>query len=291
MLRFLLVSLIGVAAVAAQDSPYTLKVDVSMVSIDVAVFSKSGHPVTGLGKQDFVVYEDGRPQQIQAFASSETPYNILLVIDRSGSMTSTFPLLLEAVNRFIFNLRGQDQFALAAFDRSVKRLVDWRTVRSGSQQIIKLGTGGNTDFYRALDWASNELGKVRGRKAALFYTDGEDYRVFDPKVDAKAFRRALQTVRRVNAPFHFVGLSVNPERGGDHIKRIAEETGGQAHFVENIGDVLPLYDQISRELGISYTLGYISNKSARDGAHRRIQIEVPGTDYRISQSRTGYTAK
>jgi VWFA-related protein len=291
MLRFLLLSLIAVAGVSAQDTPYTLKVDVSAVSVDVSVFGPTG-PVNGLTQKDFVIYEDGRPQEIQSFASSESAYNTLLVIDRSGSMASTFPLLLKAVNRFIANLRTQDRFALAAFDRSVKRLVDWRSVRSGPAQTVKLGAGGDTDFYRALDWASQELGKIRGRKTALFYTDGEDYRLYDPaETDAKAFNRVLQTVRRARAPFHFVGLNVDPKHGGFHLQRIAEETGGQAHFIENLEEVVPIYDQISRDLGTSYTLGYVSDKAERNNSYRRIEVRIPGTDYRISQSRMGYTAR
>src|SRR5262249_24511228 len=163
MPRFLWIALIAVATLTAQESPYTLKVDVSMVSVDVAVFDSSGQPVTGLEKRDFAIFEDGRPQEIQTFASSSTPYNVLLVIDRSGSMTSTFPLLIQAVNRFISNLRSQDLFALAAFDESVKRLIGWRSVRLGSKQTVQLGAGGNTDFYQALNWAVDELRKVRGR--------------------------------------------------------------------------------------------------------------------------------
>ena len=290
MSRFLLLLLIGVATVAAQDTPYTLKVDVSVVTVDVAVFNESGRPVTGLGKNDFAIYEDGRPQQIQTFAPVDAPYNMLLVVDRSGSMASTFPLLLAAVNRFLSNLRTQDQFALGAFDRSVKRLVAWRGARTGSNRTVKLGPGGDTDFYRALEWAADELGKVRGRKAALFYTDGIDHRVNEPEVEAKASRRAMQYIRRANAPFHFVGLGVNPAYGGDNLKRIAEETGGQIHFPEKVDELVPLYDRISRDLSISYTLGYLSDKPARDKTNRRIQVAVPGTTYRLTQSRSGYTA-
>jgi Ca-activated chloride channel family protein len=290
MVRFLCLALIAVAAVSAQESPFTLKVDVSMVSVDVSVFDRSGQPVTGLKKNDFAVFEDGRPQEIQTFASSDTPYNVLLVVDRSGSMSAAFPFLIQAVNRFISNLRAQDQFALAAFDESVKRLINWRSVRSGSQQMVRLGAGGNTDFYRALNWTEEELRKIRGRKAALFYTDGEDYRAYDIQEDARAFRRALQNVRRAHAPFHFVGLGVDPERGGERLKRVAEETGGQAHFPESIEEVVPLYDRISRELGISYSLAYLSDRPVRDGTRRGILVKVLGHDYRISQSRTAYSA-
>ena len=75
-------------------------------------------------------------------------------------------------------------------------LVDWRSVRVGPSKKIDLGAGGNTDFYGALEWAARQLGKIRGRKAVLFFTDGADYRIYDPKPDAVAFRKALEKVRK-----------------------------------------------------------------------------------------------
>jgi Ca-activated chloride channel family protein len=285
-----IVILIGAASFLAQDAPFTLKVDVSTVSLDVSVFNPAGIPVTDLEKQDFAVYEDGRRQEIQNFASSSNPYNILLIVDRSGSMRSQFPFLIQALNRFMANLRSQDRFALAAFDKSVRKLIDWRSIRTGSPKTVELGTGGDTDFYDALNWAAKELGKVRGRKAVLVFSDGEDYRIYDSLLDAKAFRKARQSVRDTRVPFHFVGLGTDPQRGGARIKDIAELSGGHAYFPENIEEVIPLYDRISRELGIAYTLGYSSDKPQRDGTYRRVEIVIAGTGYRVSQSRTGYYA-
>jgi VWFA-related protein len=290
IVTFVLAEVIGAAALAGQDSPYTLKVDVAMVSVDVAVFDSSGAPVTSLRQEDFQIFEDGRPQQIQSFASSESPYNVLLIIDQSGSMHSQIRFVSEAVNRFFSNLRPQDEVAMAGFDTAVHSLMHWRSVQTGSKKTINIGAGGNTDVYGALDWASKELRKVRGRKAALIFTDGEDYRLYDPKLDGAAFRKTLQTVRRTRAPFHFVGLGADPVRGGAHIRQIAEETGGHAYFPKKIEEIVPLYDQISRELGISYTLGYVSDRPARDGGYRSIKLAVPGREVRISASRMGYTA-
>src|SRR5881394_3673783 len=98
MLRLPFAILIGAVSLFPQDSPYTLKVDVSMISLDVAVFNKSGVPVTGLQQQDFKVYEDGRLQEIRTFASTDSPYNALLMLDRSSSMIEAFPFLIKAVN-------------------------------------------------------------------------------------------------------------------------------------------------------------------------------------------------
>src|SRR5262249_11033766 len=260
-----------------------------MVSLDVAVFNPAGTPMTDLKREDFQIYEDGRPQQIQSFAASGSPYNVLLVIDKSGSMYSQVRFVSEAINRFFSNLRAQDQVALASFDTSVHMLVDWRGIRTGPAKKIDLGAGGNTDFYNALEWSARQLGKVHGRKAVLIFTDGEDYRIYDAKLDAITFRKALEKVRRTRTPFHFVGLGAG-ERGGAHLKEVAEQTGGHAYFPATIEEVVPLYDQISRELGISYTLGYLSDKPARDGSYRKIEVVVGRRDHRVSQSRAGYSA-
>ena len=96
VLAFVLMSVTGAAA---QDSPYTLRVDVSMISVDVAVFDAAGIPVSNLTKEDFEIFEDGRPQQLKSFASLDSPYNVLLVIDQSGSMYSQVRFVSEAVNQ------------------------------------------------------------------------------------------------------------------------------------------------------------------------------------------------
>jgi VWFA-related protein len=301
MIRLPFAILIGAVSLLAQDSPYTLKVDVSMVSLDVAVFSKAGVPVTDLHREDFRVYEDDQPQEIRTFASTDSPYNVLLLIDHSSSMVGAFPFLIQAVNRFFSNLRAQDQIELATFDETVHRLVNWRSARSGPKKTIQLGTGGGTEFYKALDWSTRQLREVRGRKAVLCFTDGEDRLFYEPAEDAKAFSKALQTVRQANAPFHFVGLNVrqspfspfgasSTERVKEHLESLAAATGGHVYYPEKLEELVPLYDQISRELGISYTLGYVSDHPPRQGESRRIEVKVAGPDLRVSQSRTGYSA-
>src|SRR5262245_19625083 len=103
MLRLPLLVLIGAASLLAQDTQFTLKVDVSMVTLDVAVFSKAGVPVTGLHQEDFHLYEDDMPQEIRTFVSTDSPYNVLLMVDRSSSMIAAFPFLIKAANRFFAN--------------------------------------------------------------------------------------------------------------------------------------------------------------------------------------------
>src|SRR5262245_5122899 len=115
-LRLSLAATVSAAWLAAQEPVYTLKVNVPLVTVDVAVFDTANRPLTALSVEDFRVYEDGVPQQIRNFSSVSTAYNILLLFDRSGSTENQWPLMQRAVAEFVENLRPQDRAAVAAFD-------------------------------------------------------------------------------------------------------------------------------------------------------------------------------
>jgi hypothetical protein len=188
--------------------------------------------------------------------------------------------VIQAVNRFMRNLRPQDRFALAAFDDSFDMLIRWRSVRDGDRQEIKLDSQGVAD----------ELKKVYGRKAVLVFTDGEDsvYPLHD--TPNSYFEKVLRTVGESKVPFNFVGL-IQQSTVEARLKRLADASGGQVFIASHIDEVIPLYDRISRELGASYTLGYLSDRPERDGSQRQIEIRTPAmADFRISQSRNHYTA-
>lgn len=290
--RFALIGVLCAATVLAQDAPFTLKVDVAMVTLDVSVFAESGVPVTNLSEDDFLVYEDGRPQRIRTFAATASAYNTLLVLDRSGSMARDMPLVIQAVNRFMANLRPQDQVAIAAFDDSFEVLSGWRSVRLGSRREIKFGAQGRgTKFYEAIARIPRELQKVSGRKGVLIYSDGVDSASFgQTDLDEKRLQNALKVVRQAGVPFHFVAVTRETLPGGVAMQRLADASGGHAFLTSSIEGIGEFYDRISREMGVSYSLGYLSDRPQRDGARRRIEVVLPGRNYRVSQSRNGYDA-
>src|SRR4051812_46206385 len=92
--------LIG-AALAGTQNAGQLSIDVQEVSVNVYVDDASRKPITTLSREDFSVFEDGKPREISNFASAETPYNILLLFDRSSSTQSQWRFLLSAISRFI----------------------------------------------------------------------------------------------------------------------------------------------------------------------------------------------
>src|SRR5688572_24458109 len=113
----------------AQD-PYTLKVDVPVVSVDVAVSDSNGLLVNELTKSDFQIFEDGALQEIRFFSPVAAPYNVFLLFDRSGSTRNKWSFMRNAVVSFIENLRPQDRVALGSFDEKFEVHLRWSTDRA-----------------------------------------------------------------------------------------------------------------------------------------------------------------
>src|SRR5687767_9112537 len=128
-------SLLAAIVVVAQNPSSSIRVDVTLVTVDVRVSDAAGRPVTDLTQQDFQVFEDDQPQEIRAFAPVQSAYSILLLIDRSTSMENHWPLMGPAIARLVANLRPQDRISIGAFDersQNVELLLDWRTAENGS---------------------------------------------------------------------------------------------------------------------------------------------------------------
>src|SRR3982750_2121249 len=103
------------------------------MSVDVRVFGADGSAITNLTAEDFSIFQDGQQQAILKFEPVQTPYRILLLVDRSSSMENDWTFLEPAIQRFISKLRPQDQFAIAAFADKPELLVDWTVAKEGTQ--------------------------------------------------------------------------------------------------------------------------------------------------------------
>ncbi len=156
---------------------YALKVAVDSVFLNVSVRERStNRAVPGLRKEDFVVYEDGVRQKVDQMLPSEAPFNLLLLLDVSGSTASYLHLMKQAAVQFIRELKPNDKVAIATFNSRVQLIENFTNDRAAAEQAIqRIRSGGGTAFYDALATCIDTyLRGVEGRSAIVVFTDGVD---------------------------------------------------------------------------------------------------------------------
>ena len=333
-LRLLAGAFVSAALVSAQEPDYTLKVDVPFVSVDVTIEDSTGKIINDLPRDAFELYENGIRQEIRHFLPVSTPYNVMLLFDRSGSTQGKWPLMQRAVAGFIASLRPQDRIEIATFDYELKVQLPWTGDRRKGllilPELVNATRIGGTEFYAAVDKAlRQEFKKANGRRALVVLTDGRDTslykefvtnnRLLEPKAERR-FQNLVKTARSQGIPSYFVAFNTDKNLepnvvGGDEyrslrvifpnstaadryvegvrlrMEQLAEVSAGRVLFPERLEDIVPLYQQIGRELGTSYSLGYISSNAASDGSFRRINVRTRDGGLRLKQSRNGYYAK
>ena len=332
--RLLAVAIVSGALVSAQDSDFKLKIDVPFVSVDVTVQDMNGKPVNTLSDKAFEVYENGIRQEILNFLPVSTPYDILLLFDRSGSTQDKWLLMQRAVAGFIANLRPQDRIEIATFDYEVDVQLPWTSDRKKSllvlPELVRPNRIGGTEFYRSVEQTlRREFRRASARRAMVVLTDGRDTslykdvvnrnRILDRK-DDRPYQNTLRAAATQRVPLYFVAFNTDKNfepnlSGGDEyrslqqlfakssvadrylegvrirMEQLAEVSGGRILYPERLEDIVGLYQEIGAELGISYTLGYVSSSPAQDGSFRKIEVRSREEGLRLTQSRNGYYAR
>src|ERR1044071_2039183 len=172
------------------DEGDVVRVDTQLVSVPAVVTDSAGHPLSGLRPENFRLIEDGQPQTIANFGTTETPFEIALLLDTSGSTRDDVALIRAAANSFIAALRPGDRVGVVAFNtaRTVDKpiaAVEVLTPLTGDREALKtaienLGASQGTPYYDALERIADSIFRdppsadVRGRRAVVALTDGVD---------------------------------------------------------------------------------------------------------------------
>ena len=172
------------------DEGDVVRVETQLVTVPAVVTDRTGHPIPTLGQENFVVFEDGKPQRLTNFATTEAPFEIALLLDTSGSTREELGLIRDAANAFISALRAGDRIAVVAFNNEqstrgpvaivdvLSNLTDKRTVLRNAVASVRTSNG--TPFYDALGKIGDDVFRVpasdqfRGRRAVVALTDGVD---------------------------------------------------------------------------------------------------------------------
>jgi Ca-activated chloride channel family protein len=276
-----LLSVVGlIVGLSAQQPSFRAGVDI--VSLNVTVTDAATHYITDLEEGDFLVFEDGIKQNVTFFSRRQSPIALSLLLDSSASMEEHLPVLQQAATNFVHKLKSNDIAQVIDFDSRV----EIRQGFTGNQAeldtaISQLAAGGSTSLHNAIYIALKELRKVRAvneedvrRQALIVFSDGEDTSSlvsFDEVLDlAKRSETSIYTIALRGSDVQAKGF-----REAEFVMRtLAQETGGRSFFPAKIDDLNGVYTQIADELASQYTLGYTSANPRRDGAWRRVVIQV-----------------
>jgi Ca-activated chloride channel family protein len=260
----------------------TIHVQTRLVNVALNVVDAKGAPVGGLGREDFEVLEDGKPQKIAVFEKeATTPLSIVLAIDASESVLRNEHLEKEAAKHFVNALlREQDELDVMAFADVVREVVpftnDKRQIERGVGSIER---GDATALYDAVYLASQRLATGTSaangrRRVVVLITDGED------TVKGSRYTQALEQAQRAGAMvYSIIIVPVSADAGrdtaGEHaLIQMAEDTGGKYYYVVDPKDLEPAFRHVSDDLRTQYLLGYYAPKRGSDTSFRRIKVRM-----------------
>jgi len=200
------------------DEGDVVRVETQLVSVPAVVTDRSGRPMAGLHLDNFTLLEDGKPQRLTNFATTETPFEIALLLDTSGSTRNDLGLIREAANAFIRALRAGDRVAIIAFKNMDREKgppvasVDVLSPLTDNREVLQvaiqdLGTSNGTPFYDGLGRVADEIFReppreeMRGRRAVVALTDGVD------SSSNSDFNSARAALARAGLASYFIQMS------------------------------------------------------------------------------------
>lgn len=276
----------------ASHRPRPLHVDVDLVMVPVTVSDSLNHTVTRLKKEDFVLYEGDKQQEIRYFSTEDDPISVAILLDVSKSMTDKIETERDAIVQFFNNANSEDEyFAIAFSDRPRVLAESTQSVDQLQGELLSEQPGGPTAMLDAVYLAISKLRSARyERKAILILSDGGD----------NASRYKLREIRSVaeesDVQIYAVGLfdtfffnTIEERLGKVWLGQITDVTGGRTITVDARGKVPEAAATISREMRNQYVLGYRPTGTPST-KWRKIKVRLTSSDERSLRAyyRRGY---
>lgn len=313
-----LVTLLTLGAGLQEQQPievYRFEVEVRNVYVDVSV-TRDGGSVRGLTAEDFIVLDDGVPQEIELLDIEALPLSVMLVLDTSASVFGQkLTHLRQAAHAFIDGLRDVDEAGVLTF------AYEWQLLKrpthdfdSLHRAINRRTTGGATGLNDAL-YAGLKLVETRpGRPLVVLFTDGADNASW---LTAKELR---EVARSTEAMVHIVGIrskagvyssgGYDPTSLADTVgysrvtgqqtienvrpevqfpKEIAKATGGQVWIAQSSEELTDVYMKVIEDIESRYLLSYQPKGVPKEGWHP-LEVKLKKGNKGTIRARPGYMA-
>ncbi|MBV9083842.1 MAG: VWA domain-containing protein [Acidobacteriaceae bacterium] len=289
---FVLASSASFGKAAEHTEPaYTISDNVDLVLLDACVKDRQGGYVSGLTRDRFKVYEDGRLRTITHFANVDAPVTVGLVVDNSGSMRLKRREVVMAGLAFAKQSNPHDEFFVVNFNDYAYNALPRGMMFTDSIGVVRsalyLGQPmGLTALYDALALALKDLeGSHHEMRTVVLVSDGGD------NVSELRFSELLDMIEASRATIYTVGLLDPFDRDNNPrlLKKLASITGGEFFAPATLNDILPAFEKISKDIRNRYTIGFAPDEASNKHPVRHVKVTAEderGRKLRVSTRST-----
>lgn len=313
ILSLLVVLLMSAACLGQTPEPVeTIRVDSDLVDLKVSVVSLNPqNPSPELRQKDFLVLEDGKPQDISFFAAADAPFDLVLLLDLSASTRDKLKLIRKSARRFVDETRAMDRVSIVAFTAVTQVICpltqDRRQLRDSIEDIEE--PIGGTNFWDSLRYVLAILDASKNplrRNAVVVMTDGIDNALPDVLGEGShtSFDQLLRVVHDADTMVFPIYLDTEKEMLKRHaasriaytmareqLAQLAEASGSRFYRANELKDLDNVYKQVIGDLGRIYSIGYRPSNPLRDGRWRSVSIQIQDHQDVAARTKQGYYSR
>jgi len=287
----------------AAPGPVVSVVAPQLMRVNASVTDRNGRAVGGMKENDFSVQENGIERQVKSVTPANEPFNLVLLLDVSGSVEERIDFIRKAARDFLNTASPQDRISIISFRDDIQVISDFTTNRRLlSKKLDEIDAGGATALYDALAYVLSEpLKKLHGERTAIVVlSDGDDNKSFVPfPALLEAFSESGALVYPLYVPSGLIPESSVPKsettrdplrsryltlttRAEEEGRKLAAVSGGVYYPVRRIEDLQRAYDDVVLQLRTAYTITYASNSTPSGNRRVRVRANREGASVRLS---------
>lgn len=289
-----LVAMISLAAACIGQVPTedVIKIESNIVAVPVSVLDRTGKYNSTLRREDFRIFENDIEQQIELFETVDQSVTVLILLERTGSRQFQLPVLVNAANAFVRQMRPDDKLIAMSFGYGTDTIIKETKIKDAPKGV-KIGRYANdraTLLYEAVSTGLKRIARVPGRKAIVVFSAGNDPEMYSSATyrstlkDAEESDATIFTIKvdSPQLPPAFIrdmkSYQEKLKRAEDYMNSLASKTGGRAFKVAQIENLDATFAEVAAELVKQYVLGYSPSKPGTAGERRKIKVKVNISD-------------
>ncbi len=253
-----------------------MRVDVDLVLVPVTITDPDNRLVTGLEKENFQVFDGGKPQQIRHFSSEDAPVSIGVIFDISASMSNKIDKAREAIVEFFKTANPDDEFFVITFNDKPELLADFtNNVEDLQSRLVLALPKDRTSLLDAIYLGMTKMRQAKyQKKALLIISDGGDNHSRYTESEIKSM------VREADVQIYGIGIystaPTMPEEiaGPALLSEVTDSTGGRTFPIDSPNELADVATKIGVELRNQYVIGYRPTNAAHDGKWRKIKVKL-----------------